>query len=188
MPATAARAARVVEPYDAARAQVYEDSAIAAMNWAEANLPGYAASNGFVNNARNLAAAELYQITGETQWHDLFLATTSYDGGSIAWNEHQYEATVVYQATADDGLAIDADTLNLARADLINRANYLTTTGDRGAFGQIMNPHTPYGYAYTSSTPADASEILVRAHMLTNDPVYFDAIIGDTQVCAWRQS
>ncbi|MDX1540203.1 MAG: glycoside hydrolase family 9 protein [Geminicoccaceae bacterium] len=175
----AARAALLVEPFDAARADGYRESSIRAMNWAEANLPQYAADQPEVINERNLAAAELYRLTGEQQWHDIFVDSSAYrEAGSLAWNEHQYASTFVYARTDRPQ---DATILERGMDDLVGRANFLTSTGDRGAFDQIMNPYSPYGYGYTSAIPADAADILVRAHALTGDARFFEAALADTQ-------
>jgi len=178
--ATAARAVSVLASYDAPRAADYLASAEAAMAWAEANRPPHADASKEVNTSRNLAAAELYKATGEASYHDLFLATTSYAENPAA-SGRQFEAVMVYNDIHKQGLAIDPSVLDRARADLTGHADFLVSTGDRGAFGQVIDPGRLQGWSYVSTLPADAAATLVKAHMLTADHDYFDAIIGDTQ-------
>jgi len=78
----AARAAHTLKRYDAQLAVTYQESALQAMAYAEANYPQYVAAGRvgelqhYVKDERNLAALELYRLTGDAHWHDVFLATT----------------------------------------------------------------------------------------------------------------
>jgi hypothetical protein len=63
---------------------------------------------------------------------------------------------------------------------LTGHADFLVDTGDRGGFGQLMNPWTPYGWSYTSAVPVEG-DILIKAHALTGEERYFEALIGETQ-------
>jgi endoglucanase len=122
---------------------------------------------------------ELYRLTGAAWWHDLFLASTSYqEGRSLAYDEHQYEAAFLY---AEMPRATDATVRKSGIADILDSARRLLTVGHRGGFGQSINPATPYGYGYTSVVPADADAILIKAYELTDDVAYLRAVIGDAQ-------
>ncbi|MEM6450050.1 MAG: glycoside hydrolase family 9 protein [Cyanobacteria bacterium P01_D01_bin.105] len=85
----AARAAHTLKRYDAQLAQTYEDSALQAMAYAETNYPEYVAANypgelqHYVEDERNLAALELYRLTGNARWHNLFLATTIFSQANV---------------------------------------------------------------------------------------------------------
>lgn len=179
--ATAARAALVVADYDSVRAADYAASAKAAMLWGEAHLPDYARLDPVVNTARNLAAAELYRLSQAAHWHRLFLATSAYDGRKIAWNERQFEAVLVYTDTALRGQETDGAVLTLGQRDLLDFAQFLITKGDRGAFGQIHNPNTPFGYGYTSAVPADAAQVLIKTYLLEPERDLLAAIFDETQ-------
>ncbi|MEL7400643.1 MAG: glycoside hydrolase family 9 protein, partial [Pseudomonadota bacterium] len=75
----AARAAFTLQAYDEALANTYRESALQAMAYAESNYKPGSYDEGqlhHVKDQRNLSALELYRLTGDTQWHDLFLATT----------------------------------------------------------------------------------------------------------------
>ncbi len=174
----AARAALLVEPYAAERAAGYARSAERAMRWAEANTPTYAAARVELVNARNLAAAELYRLTGDARWHAVFTASSAYAvERQLAHEEHQFYATMVYART---DRPIDQQLLARGMASLTGYADFLLGTGDRGGFGQLMNPWIPYGWSYTSALPVEA-DILVLAHALTGDERYFEDLIQETQ-------
>jgi endoglucanase len=174
----AARAALLVEAYDPARAGDYRQKAIRAMAWAEANLPERAAARVEVVNARNLAAAELYRLTGDARWHDVFKASSAYAAErQLDHEQHQFYATLVYART---DRPVDAAIRERGIASVVGYADFLLGTGDRGGFGQLMNPWIPYGWSYTSALPVEA-DVLVLAHALTGDPRYFQALIGETQ-------
>ena len=100
----AARAAYVLTRYDKTLAQTYQASAIRAMNWANAELakqPDGLESR--IYDERNLAAAELYRLTGDDQWHQLFLDTTVFKDAktpAMVWKEHDHRhAAFVYART-----------------------------------------------------------------------------------------
>ena len=84
----AARAAHTLKRYDAQLSKTYEESALRAMAYAEKNYPQYveAGHTGplqhHVKDERNLAALELYRLTGKSSWHDLFLATTIFSNAN----------------------------------------------------------------------------------------------------------
>lgn len=175
---TAARAAVVIEPYDAERAAGYAEAAERAMHWAEAHTPEHAAGRIEVVNARNLAAAELFRLTGDAGWHEVFKASSAYaEAGEVTHEAQQWASTMVYAAT--DG---PIDTALLARGiqAITGYADFLLEAGDRGGFGQLMNPWTPYGWSYTSAIPVEA-DVLIKAHALTGEARYFKALLGETQ-------
>jgi endoglucanase len=174
----AARAALLLENDAPARAAGYAESALRAMNWAEANTPDHAAGVVEVVNARNLAAAELFRLTGDEEWHGVFEATSSYAGfGDVAHDAHQFDSTFVYART---GWTVDEAILERGIDALTGHADFLVDTGDRGGFGQVMNPWTPYGWSYTSAVPVEG-DVLIKAHALTGEERYFAALIGETQ-------
>ncbi|MGL6209941.1 MAG: glycoside hydrolase family 9 protein, partial [Paracoccaceae bacterium] len=78
--AAAAKMAGALQAYDPAAAAEWRASALLAMEWAEDNIPagdGYDITH---LNSRNLAAAELYNLTGAARWNTLYQQTTVYSG------------------------------------------------------------------------------------------------------------
>ena len=80
--AVAARMARVLAAYSPAEAKTYRASALKAIGWAENDRDRRQASGTWaklpaeVTDGRNLAAVEVYALTGDKRWHDVFLEDT----------------------------------------------------------------------------------------------------------------
>lgn len=79
----ASRASRVLAAYSPTEAKMYRDSALKAMAWADA-VRAKCQANGTwaklpadVTEDRNLAAIEVYTLTGDRHWHDVFLEDTA---------------------------------------------------------------------------------------------------------------
>ncbi|MBK6281365.1 MAG: hypothetical protein IPF54_00690 [Draconibacterium sp.] len=96
----AARAAVVLKMLDRNElAQVWEKSAVKAMEWSEAeyerwkNSPDYEKVTNRAKNAvpaeRNLAAVEVYRLTQNKRWHEVYLATQNL-------KSNRSEATFIY--------------------------------------------------------------------------------------------
>ena len=78
----AARAAKLLQKYNAPLAKTYRDSALKAMAWAEQDWHKREKDGTLtkldwaVKDDRNLAAVLLYDLTGDTAWHTLFKENT----------------------------------------------------------------------------------------------------------------
>ena len=184
--ASAARAARLVEPYDAARAAQYLTDAEAALEWAIDNWiePGdrrlgspAVAQN--VVDARNLAALELYKTTGDARWEAEFLATSSHaNGGPTDYYDRQIDAVFAYLSM--DESAQDPDLAAAMRADFLDLAErVLNNYGTPSGFATSDNPFAPYLFGSTATNPLEAADVLARAHALTGDPRFLEDAIDD---------
>ncbi len=187
---SAARAARLTEPYDAERAAQYLSDAEDALEWAIANWtePRTDTEENRIldqnlTDARNLAALELYRTIGDARWEAEFLATSSFaaerpEDDPVDYYEHQTDAAYAYlimdPALQDPAVAarIRADFLALAETTL---ANYDRQSG----FQTSDNPFAPYYYGSTGANPNLAADILVRAHALTGDVRFLADAIDD---------
>lgn len=183
----AARAAFWLQSRRPALAKVYRESALKAMAWAEQDyqirrsetLPHE------VNDARNLAALELFRLTGEKRWHDLFLETTVFKEPNrplFAWKQHQQsDAAFLYLRTRRPGMdeTVRKNCLNaLERA----AADCLTAT-QRSAFGWAKNAGLwqPVGWGVLAVPQAIH---LVRAHAVTGRSEYLRAAVLAAQTGA----
>lgn len=177
--ASAAKLSRVIDSYDSAAAATWLERAERAMDWAEARVPSDIDIT--QQTSRNLAAAELYATTQNSDWHDLFLATSSHAGEprSLAWNEYQYEAAITY-SRLDEELT-DAQTAARTLATLTDRADFLLTQGSNGGFGSLIDPYAPYGWGNTASQVNYSTDFMVATHNLTGEQKYLDAIYSDVQ-------
>lgn len=174
----AARAAYVLEmlgKYE--KAGIWEESAVKAMEWAEVEYkkwvssPDYAQVRQRAKNAvpaeRNLAAIELYRLTKNNRWHQVFLST-----------QEEYcrdEAAFIYTRLAKS--LVDTKIQEKLLDDLMAEANQLVNASAKSAYGITTGiPGRPLGgYASTFSIPA--SPVLVRAHALSGDQQYLKTIL-----------
>jgi endoglucanase len=165
--AAAAKMANALEGYDPTLAATYRASALKAMTWAEANRPTGEAYDTTHQTSRNLAAAELYALTGNERWNTLYQATTVYDGDTsgVQWFEHQYEAAFVYARIDRPGV-----NTTLAQAGenvLLAEATRYATEWDTGGFGYSLNPYAPHAWGQSGQSMDEAADFFIRAHALT---------------------
>ena len=184
----AARAAYVLADYDQTLAKTYQDTAIRAMNWANAELAkkpeGFTSFlSSAVYDQQNLAAAELYRLTGDEQWHQLFLDTTIFKDPNaplMAWDQHNHShAAFVYgrtqQPTVDRTIQQNAinTILRTAKTDIENI--------ERTGFKWNPDPSELVGWG-AMTTPK--TQTLFHAHTLTQDKAYLRAGLLATQFAA----
>ena len=183
----AARASRLLAPYDAKLAKTYRDSALKAIQWAESEWAKRNKSGTLktlrweARDDRNLAALELYCLTKDHHWHDVFLENTALNDPNakvFAWGDHvQRDAAFLY-ARLPDNLADASIKANARKAEIEEADKALTYAG-----GNAFNLTTPDKgkpmFLGFYSTP-DAIE-LARAHFLTHDSKYLSGAIAACQ-------
>lgn len=165
----AARAAYVLRNYDAPRAADYQQSALAAMRWAERAYatPSYPKLPHEVVDARNEAALALYRLTGDSAWHELFKQTTAFTSPQrklAEWRSHdQGDAAFLYlrMKNVDKGLQENV------RKAMQNSVTDMIEQGRRTGFRWTKdNPDAWLGWG-ALSVPQAVN--LVRWHFLTGD-------------------
>jgi endoglucanase len=192
----AAKAAGVVAAFDPVRAQGYKDSALKAIAWAEKDL----AANGSqltkrqvneVRDARNLAAVELYNLTGDDRWNQLFLDTTVFtDAKANAWqfdgtnnivDRNQLAAAFTYAHSSQAGVRADVKTN--AKNSLLKWADTQLQFIDRSAFKQsAFNGYAGIDARNGLGTPQTTQ--LLQAYTLSSDPKYLKGAEFATQFSA----
>lgn len=175
----ASRAAGVLRKARLAEANTYHESALRAMIWAEKELVKLTGSRlpHAVNDARNLAAVELFDLSGAQQWHDIFIRTTVFtkkDSELAEPKRHdQRDAAFVYCRTRQS--AIDPAVRRNARLALIREANGSVAISESTAFGWTkLNPWEPVGWEKLTTPKV---KTIIRAHALTQDDVYLRAAV-----------
>ncbi|MEP3845529.1 MAG: glycoside hydrolase family 9 protein [Paracoccaceae bacterium] len=182
--ASAAKVAYNLAPYDPATAQEWLDSAIAAMEYAEANWQDELGSDVHPRDvtSRNIASLELYRATEDAAYHDIFVDTSVYADGNISnidWRSHQFESAFLYARIGD---LIENDTIRVTGlADMQAEIDLLTESGQRSAFGNLFNPYAPYGWGNTATQPNHSQDVFARMHHLTGDDDLLAIIQADVQ-------
>lgn len=157
-------------------AKVWEESAIKAMEWAEIEYQKWITSPDYVKVTerakntvpveRNLAAVELYRLTKNKKWHELYLSTQKFSRTDAAFVYARLDKSLVNKKAQEAAVKLLMDEANQMVALSANNAFGLTT----GSAGKAMS-----GYSSTYTIPA--STTLVRAHYLTGNTQYLKTII-----------
>ncbi|HCE44205.1 MAG TPA: hypothetical protein DET40_11715 [Lentisphaeria bacterium] len=188
--AAAGRAAKVLRPIKPEFAKVYEDSAVKAFNWAEADYAKRKTDGSLDKNselwnatdARNLSAIILYDIIGDKKYHDVFMESTCLrDPSSVCWwSKHiQCDAAFLY-ARLDD-----------AKTDPLMKKNALkavTQQADRSLAYAAANSYSltqmdKYRPMFGGFFSTSGGTELARAHYLTGKPEYLK---GALQSCLFQ--
>ncbi len=171
---------------DSRRAAIYRESAIRAMNWAEARRAEMEKSDEFkrwrkqalndFRDARNLAAADLFRLTGDAKWHRIFLETTAFTDPNaelFVWQKHeQREAAWVYVRTNRPG--VDKQVQANCRRAIIREADERLQSTQRSSFRYAKYAWMPGGWG--AFTAPDAVTLL-RAWLLTGQTKYLRAAV-----------
>jgi endoglucanase len=186
----AARAAHWLESRNPEKAEQYRESALRAMRWAEADLPraekeNISGKHPAVRDARNYAAAELFRLTGDERWHNIFLATTMFKDEAAAvprpWDSlDQRDSAWVYVRTNRPGL--DERVKENCRKALLDEADERVAGIAKAGFHWAKHPYAPALYGAFSS-PEECTTV-VRAHVLTGDQKYLRALVLASQTGA----
>jgi endoglucanase len=175
----AARAARVLREVRPELSQLYRDSALRAMEFAERHwkdLGTPKAKDGGVIDERNMAAAELFLLTADDRWHRLFLETTVFhDPHAILfeWSKHnQRDNAWVYARTAHPG--VDASVQTNCRNAIITEADARAAVCERTGFRWTKYEWQPPAWG-AFSRPDGVS--LARAHLLTGEEKYLRSLV-----------
>ncbi|MBD1856806.1 MULTISPECIES: glycoside hydrolase family 9 protein [Leptolyngbya] len=177
----AARAAHWLKSRDAQLAKTYQESALRAMAYAERVSSGTSMPKP-VRDSRNLAALELYQLTGSGSWHQIFLQTTVFKDPAqdvIVWDEHdQRDAAFLYARMPRE--LVDATVQKNANNALVRDADTALAVGEQTAFKWSKEmPMHPIGWGNGLGAPKAVS--LVRAHYLSQNPKYLRSSVLATQ-------
>jgi endoglucanase len=152
------------------KAMIWEASAVKAMEWAEVEYQKWMASPDYakvtdrakraIPGERNLAAVELYRLTKDKRWNQVYLLTQK---------DSRTEAAFVY-ARLDQSL-VDRKVQQNAVDSLMAEANRLVENSTKNAFGISS------GRLGSSSYSIPASATLARAHYLSGNPRYLKTML-----------
>ena len=187
---SAARLARLIEPFDADAAEQYLADAERAWDWAEANAESAIEAakargvdgKGLAGKAfgpKPLAAVELYHATGDAKYHDAFKAVSVLAKDTPG--DGQLDAGFAYALLPDD--LADAALKRKAIAQAVTAADAALAFGEGNAYGishRVANLPMMGWVAYYSVPEAAVGPALPRAHSLTGDDKYLAAALRAT--------
>ncbi|MGF1448405.1 MAG: glycoside hydrolase family 9 protein [Opitutales bacterium] len=190
--AAAARASRLVAPFNARRAQDLRASAIAAWDWIETN--GEACLRGIVargektdlnqlrravRQKKTLAAVELYHLTGDARYHQTFLKDSFLLNGEDGAQE--IDALFAYTQLPEN--LGQPDARRQARAFLLRLADQSLGFGQGNAYGITMRAPLPVmGFVGYYGTPETViGPLLPRAYALTGEAKYLEGALRAAQ-------
>ncbi len=169
--ATAARCAHYAQARHPEVAEVYRTAALKAMDWAEvelARLPeSYLARESkrgkvseVLGKVRNLAAADLYRLTGDGRWNELFVRTF------LLRNE---EAFWVYLRTERER---DPRRLAQCREELLRLAQWILDEQQKVGFRWVRQQPAVENRIWGLFSENSGAEQLVHAWRLTGEAQY----------------
>jgi endoglucanase len=181
----AARAGVVLRSLDASLAKEYEESALKAFAFAEQEYssPPEDGWSPKISDLRNFAALELWRLTGDDRWHQLFLDTTVFTepDRSTSRDKKYRQGAAAFLYARLDRQEVEPDVQANARQAVVNQANNVAAmTEETGYQWSKHHPHAPVGYGTGWASPSEAQMIL-HAHYLEQDNRYLEAALRSTQ-------
>ncbi len=167
----------VLEPYDSNAAAEYLESAIRAMEWAEANQQTVPSDDPDIDVQRAIAAVSLYRATTDERWHELFLSLSPLVNGVDT-------APCVLATSCESNWRYATLPTELGRSDvranavesIVGVADELLFVAETTAFGWA--PEGPNIQLIWSNGPSIPHSVaLMRAFMLTGDQQYRDLAV-----------
>jgi endoglucanase len=187
--AVGARLSRLVKPYDARLANDYRDSALKAFQFAEndfakdkqAGKIDGRDSTWTALDDRNLAALELYRLTEDEAFHQLFLqdSVLNEDRPNLfQWGKHVHREHAFYYTQLPDHLG-DKKLKQKAKQAIQASAEIEMKYAEGNAFNVTSgDPGKPQFIGFYSTPDATS---LVRAHYLTGEKRYLVGAVQSTQ-------
>jgi len=185
--AVASRASAVLEAYDKALAQTYRESALKAMQWAEAERTKRKAAGkwdetpqwwGGLVADRTRAAVCLFALTRDPAWHQIFLEGTTLktDAGPMFRGNQPGRDVAFTYARLPEGVG-DPQIKKNARQAMVADADGSLAYQRNNAFGIASDdPGRPHILGFYSMPHGAVS--LVRAYHLTHDAKYLAGAVG----------
>jgi endoglucanase len=180
---TAAHCGRILASVDKTLAAGYAASAVKAYEWAEKKTSEvkYDAMYAFpLRDARNLAAADLFRLTGEERYNAAFKATTVFTKTGqdlFVWRDHEQRHAAWVYANAGRPSA-DRAIAGFCRDALVKEADERLASTKKAGFRWAKFAWNPPAWG---AFGAPDGVTLARVHALTGDPKYLAALLDACQ-------
>jgi endoglucanase len=182
--AGAAQLAQWLNGHNPELSKTYQTSALRAMTYAERELPLLTEKDSpkEIRDRRNHAALELYRLTGDQKWHQIFITTSTFkDQNNPAERRGQLSAAFLYSRMphAKTEPTLQAE----ARQSILTEADIALAQTQKSGFGWAKTePDAPIGWGHGLGPPHSIA--LLRAHFLTQETKYLSAAILSSQFSA----
>ncbi len=173
--ATAAQAAGTLAKIVPERAADYRRRALLAMQKAEDLLVLDPHQPFQVNDARNLAAIEVFKLTNDAAWHKVFLETSVLlqPGIPLFRDDHHDQAEAAWSYLQAAAKTTDPGVRANCRSAILMSAESLVAAQEKAGFGWLKDPwRPPFAGAFTIPCTRD----VIRAWFLTGDSRYQTAV------------
>jgi len=179
--AVAAKASLLLKRYDTGLSALYLDSAEAAVAWAETQ-PVPSGKEDMVTKTRSWAAAELFRLTGDSQYHTIFLDATTLnplDSGQMLDGD---EFLPAYTYAITDRPGMDTDLKDHARARFkATLSTYYVAAVNKSAFRFLKHIWAPHGWGSGTQIGSNAENVM-RAFVLGGNETFLYAGVQGTGI------
>jgi endoglucanase len=180
--AGAAQLAQWLKLHNPEQSKIYQTSALRAMAYAERELPTLKDSPKEIRDRRNHAALELYRLTSDPQWHQLFITTSTFKEPSNPTDRRgQLTAAFLYSRMpkAQTEAKLQAET----RQAILTEADIALAQTQKAGFGWAKTePDAPIGWGHGLGTPRAIA--LLHGHFLSQETKYLSAALLSSQFSA----
>ncbi|MBK1878733.1 glycoside hydrolase family 9 protein [Pelagicoccus mobilis] len=183
--AAASLASRVLGPQYPELGDKYKKAAVKGMKWAEQEYAKEVASGRAakrvqeIRDIRNLAAIELYHITGDKRWHSVFEEDSILTNGNDPFQEVAQRDALFSYLALPKGLGKD-DWKELSRKVILSDGDNAVEYSQNNAFSLVApSRESPIFIGFYSGHIH--GQFLARAHALSGDEKYLRALHAGAQ-------
>ena len=183
--AASAKAAAIIHPFDSARSKVYHDAALRGMEWAEKSFNAelskdnpLANSDG-VRDARNLAAIELYRLTGNEKWHEIFKEHSVLKSRDSAIGTGSQRDAIWVYLNLPEGLGIE-EWRNLSREVVLSDAEFGIRYSNNNAYSHLATTQGFHPFIGFLAGPQEAY-LMLRAFHISGEKRFLEPVFASTQ-------
>jgi endoglucanase len=182
--AGAAQLAQWLKHHSTEQSKIYQTSALRAMAYAEKELPKLTEKDSpkEIHDRRNHAALELYRLTGDLKWHQLFIATSNFREPSNP-SERRGQLTAAFLYSRMPTSQTEAKLQTATQRAILTEADIALAQTQKSGFGWAKTePDAPIGWGHGLGRPHAIA--LLRGHFLSQEIKYLSAALLSSQFSA----
>jgi endoglucanase len=182
--AGAAQLAQWLKSHNPELSKTYRASALRAMAYAEREQPKLTEKDSpkEIRDRRNHAALELYRLTRDPKWHNLFITTSTFRESSNP-SERRGQLTAAFLYSRMPKSQTEAKLQIETRQAILTEADIALAQTQKSGFGWAKTePDAPIGWGHGLGTPHAIA--LLRGHFLSQETKYLSAALLSSQFSA----